>query len=704
MAERNIISRIASAIRNDQSETRANLEDPDQPVTQSQAMAVTGGHSHIPSINVNPDSARTYSAVYAADLVISQSLAATPIITYRRLEPRGKERATDHPIYRLLHDEPNAMHTAYMFKQTMQSWANRWGNAYAFIDRDQSETPTQLIPIHPAKIVVSRQNAQLFYHVHVNDEWRTVPSVDMLHISGLGDGIIGDSPIRLMARTIGIGMAAEQYSEQFFSQGLNASGYFSHPNQLSDKARANLKRDINERNTGLENAHKYMLLEEGVKFERTSIPAQEAQLIEARRFQPQDIARAFRVPLHKINDMSGSTHSNIEQEALNFLTDTLQPWFVNWEQELSRKLVTEDEKDRIFVEYLREAHLQADKQSQAEYWKALREMGAITPNEIREQNNMNPYEGGDSFISPMNMQTIGNDPTQSRSNESDKLNEIDARLSQLTEKLETRENQPAQHTATTDHTQSEDRSIRQRVILSQTHHDIILDAANRLIRKESNAMRKAAEKTLAAEDVDGFIQRVSEFYTSFESDVRTAMSPIVSAYARSIQAMAAQEIGEDAELTERMRDFIQQYLSGLAARHVGTSRQTLQNLARNADSPEAARELINSRLDEWENNRPTRIAEREIRQVKGAIVRETFTELGVERLRLVDFGDGSNQVSQALDGREVNIDEPFVQEGEQVAGVTFDRPLKHPPFSERDNLEIIAVQSSEDNEQNQGTE
>ena len=349
--------------------------------------APAAGHA---GVSVTPDSAMRTSAVWACVRVLSTGMGALPLHVYRDSPLGGKEKAKDIPVYNMLHRAPNPEQASFIFRQTAMAHICLWGNAYAEIQFDNFGQPIALWPIPPWCCRPLRtQDKQLFYQVTMPDsgEPRNLQPYRIWHVMGLGtDGMKGLSPIRQMMETLGISIAAEQFGAMFFGKGTNVGGIVEHPKTLTDLASGHLVKQLNEKYGGLSNAFRLILLEEGMKYQKVGIPPEEAQFIETRQFQIEDVARIFGVQQHKIGHLLHATFSNIEHQGIEFVTDTMLPWTVNFEQEYDRKLLP----DGLYTKHSLEGLLRGDTAARATFYKELFYLGSLSPDEIREKEDMNP--------------------------------------------------------------------------------------------------------------------------------------------------------------------------------------------------------------------------------------------------------------------------------------------------------------------------
>ena len=354
---------------------------------------------------VNGRTALQTTAVYACVRILAETIASLPLHTYR-YSPDGKAKAIDHPIYYLLHSEPNPEMTSFVFRETLMGHLLLWGNAYAQIIRDGRGRVVGLYPLLPNKMLVNRNDQGILYYQYEKDgQTFLLRNYEVLHIPGLGfDGLIGYSPIAMAKNAIGMALATEEYGAKFFANGASPGGVLEHPGVVKDPAR--IRESWNSVYQGSSNAHRVAVLEEGMKFQSIGIPPEQAQFLETRKFQINEIARIFRIPPHMIGDLEKSSFSNIEQQSLEFVMYTLDPWVVRWEQAIQRALFSETEKRQYFAKFNVDGLLRGDYQSRMNGYAVGRQNGWLSSNDIRELENLNriPAElGGDLYLINGNM-------------------------------------------------------------------------------------------------------------------------------------------------------------------------------------------------------------------------------------------------------------------------------------------------------------
>ena len=364
--------------------------------------------------NVNERSAMQMTAVYACVRILSESIAGLPVHLYQYVDSGSKQKALEHPLYRLLHDEPNPEMTSFVFRETLMTHLLLWGNAYAQIIRNGKGQVVALYPLMPNRMSVDRDDkGHLFYQYQMQDsDAPTAKSgtvilkpTDVLHVPGLGfDGLVGYSPIAMAKNAIGLSIATEEYGAKFFANGATPSGILEYPGTVKNPEA--IRESWNAGFGGSSNAHKVAVLEEGMKYTPIAISPNEAQFLETRKFQIDEIARIFRVPPHMVGDLEKSSFSNIEQQSLEFVKYTLEPWIVRWEQSLNRALLTETEKAAYFVKFNVDGLLRGDYQSRMNGYATARQNGWMSANDIRELENLDliPDElGGNLYLINGNM-------------------------------------------------------------------------------------------------------------------------------------------------------------------------------------------------------------------------------------------------------------------------------------------------------------
>lgn len=370
-----------------------------------------GGIEAKSGIKVSEKSALQSNAVYACVKVLAETIASLPLFVYKRLEPRGKERATTHPLHRLLHFRANPLMTSFEFRETLMGHILTWGNGYAELERNGAGRILNIWPLRPDRMRIEAEGLSLryFYTLPTGKE-EEIAKDNLLHIKGLSlNGYVGESVIGFARESIGLALATEEFGSRFFSNNAIAGGVYQHPGRLGKEARENLQKSLEKAHQGLTQSHRMMILEEGMKYEKIGIPPEDAQFLQTRKFQLAEIARLYRVPLHLIQELDRATFSNVEQQSIDYVVHTCRPWFVRWEQAMQRDLILESEWDEFFIEFLVSGLLRGDSESRNKAYATGRQWGWLSADDIREMENMNPLPDGigESYLVPMNMKALG---------------------------------------------------------------------------------------------------------------------------------------------------------------------------------------------------------------------------------------------------------------------------------------------------------
>ena len=364
---------------------------------------------------VNERSAMQMSAVYACVRILAESIASLPLHFYQYNDAGGKEKAVNHPLYWLLHDEPNPEMSSFSFRETLMTHLLLWGNAYAQIIRNGRGEVIALYPLMPDRMTVDRDARGRIYYEYARSDSDAntlgkkssviLSPEDVFHIPGLGfDGLVGYSPIAMAKQAIGMGLACDEYGAAFYQNGAQPGGVLEHPNVLKDPKR--VRESWNAIYQGSRNAHRIAVLEEGMTYKPITISPEQAQFLETRKFQIDEIARIFRVPPHMIGDLEKSSFSNIEQQSLEFVKYTLAPWISRWEQAIQRSLLLMSERTRYFARFNVEGLLRGDYQSRMNGYAVARQNGWMSANDIRELESLDMIpdeQGGNLYLINGNM-------------------------------------------------------------------------------------------------------------------------------------------------------------------------------------------------------------------------------------------------------------------------------------------------------------
>ena len=363
------------------------------------------GNGSEAGIEVTPTQARQMTAVSACIKVISETLGQISADVYKN-STNGKELAPTHSLFKIIHTSPNKIMTSTVFHQTMAATALEMGNSYARIWRDKymNVTELQIIPFADVKVKLSEDKRSVYYEVEGID--KIFQSWEILHIKGPGyNGIVGYSPLRIHANALGLGLAEQQFASKYFANGAVLSGLITVPGKATPDILERIRNTFQQTFGSSKNANKTMVLDNGMTYQANSANAEQSQLLESRKFSVTEIARIFRVPPHMIGDLTQSTNNNIEHQGLEFSKYTMIPWVRRFEQEYNSKLFKENEKEIYFVRFNVESLQRGDTITRTKMYVQAIQNGWLSPNEARQMEGFNKREGGDIYLTPLNMTT-----------------------------------------------------------------------------------------------------------------------------------------------------------------------------------------------------------------------------------------------------------------------------------------------------------
>lgn len=602
-----------------------------------------GGDLSAAGKRVTQDSVLGLPVFWRGVNLIAGSVAKIPMLTYKRLDNRGRDRAYEHPLYRRLHDKPNRFQSAYAFKRLLQYHLLVRGNAYCLKQPDY-----ELLPLHPDRMLpfYGQDNRRAYDYYAPDGKHYVLLQDEVVHLMGLSsDGLKGIDPISANKESLGAGLAAQEYSARFFENDATPGAYIKHPGVLAPEGREYLRNQWEQVHKGARNAHKVAVLWEGAEVHALSLTPEQSQLVATRQFDAEDQARVLGVQQHKVGILEHATFSNITQQDLEFLGDTLDPWLVLWEQTFNTEVLTErDQAAGIFAEFLRDAVLRMDPDARAsahvKYWG----IGKLSINEIRAQDNQNPIEGGDTYFVPMNMVPLDNalDPPEPAPD-------------------------AGEPTTTARWLPMEERSPAARQRLRRAYEPLFSDVASRIVRREVEQVGKAAKRLLATNDVNGFLGWVEQYYAGEVPRLQRDMLAVLTSYAGAVAAEAHREVsGTEGELD--LGDFVVAYGGAFAARWAGGNKRQLGQLLGDTPADQMAA-AIEKRLLVWQDLRPAEVARNEAVQAGTAFARQAFVLAGTPRLAWRSHS-GACPTCKEMDGRSVGQSEAFVGN------------LKNPPLRE----------------------
>lgn len=658
-----------------------SLENPNVALGQGFTLldVLGGGKTTAAGRRVNEEAALHVSAFFAGVNIIASAMGSLSCKLYRRRDDGGKEEERGHPLWQVLQLQPNPEMAATPYREAKQGHVLLRGNAYSEIVFSGRGQVLELWPIPPRSVDIVRRGGEMVYRVRIGEDEKFLPKEWVLHIAGLGgDGVSGWSVVRFARESLALGLASEEYGARFFSNNARPSGILSHPASLSDDAAKRLRNSWENASGGLSNAHRVAVLEEGVQWQQMGLSAEDSQFLETRQFQVREIARWLNIPPHKIGDLSDATFSNIEEQSLEFVQDTLMPWIRRWEQACNVKLLSASERAAgLFVEFPVQGLLRADVEKRGAFYQTRFNTGSITPNQIRALENENPIDGGDEAFVQINMMPLSQAMNMSPEERTAAMLAANGVI-------------PPEFRA------MERRDHRERLRVRAEYLDVLRDAAGRVVRGEVRNLRKAKKRLLKDGDVAAFREWLLEYYfREHPAFMIGQFAAPVGAYASAMARAAANEI--TLESVPRIEQFTELFLESFSHRYSASSRTELENLADQSDTPS---EDLETRFGEWmgedTDNQPRseRVASRVSTEFGNAVTSQVFAVGGIATLISRTVGDTCPYCT-ALDGRTVAIGEPMFQPGDEFQPEGTDTPLrfksivKYPPYHRGCNCIVV---------------
>lgn len=643
-----------------------SIENPRVPI--SRALEFLGGEPTAAGQRVTEEGAMKAVAVLAAVRVLAETVAHLPLNLYRRLQPKGKDVERQHRLFGILHDQPNPKMTAFTFRETQMVSLLLHANAYAEKQRNGKRDVVALWPLLPDRTRLVRNGSREYYEVKADGgRERRLDPADVFHLRTLSlDGFNGWFCVRLFREAIGVLLAMEEFGARWFGQGSRPAGAIMHPGVLDEKAHDQLRSSWERLHSGVGNAHRVAILEEGSKFEAIAVPPEESQFLQSQQFGVTQIARAFRIPPHMLGDLTRATFTNIEMQNLEFHQETMLPWLKRWEQEINRQLLTEEERPQLFAEFVPDAILRGDTVSRFKAYFTGRQGGWLSTNDVREKENMNPVDRGDDYLRPLNLVPVDDEASA----DTEDSPEPEGGDGQAAPEPERRANGSS--------------ALRRRLTLA--FQPLLRSTVARVLRIEARDVARAAERFLERGELREFQEWLREYY--FEKHpafITKRLEGAFQSFAESIAATAAEEIGVDPIEADRVENFTASYAAGYAARHSAASRREIERLVDSPPEGKSATEAVREAVEPWDSARAGRVAEDESHKLAGAAARMAFVALGIMAFRWRTFG-ADCPLCSLMDGKRVGSHAPFLGQGDALnpagdtAPLIVSTDIRHPPL------------------------
>ncbi len=622
-------------------------------------------------VDVNEFVALNFSAVYNAITIISQTVGSLPLHLFKRTE-RITQKAVNRPGYGVLHSVANPEMTAMTYRETTSAHELSWGNSYSEIVRNGMGQIVELWPIPPNRVTVRRAKKDdgtpgpLFYEINVGTGQPVfLPRERILHIPGLGfDGLIGYSVLTKARESIALGMATEEFGARFFGQGTAPIGSLETPEDLGD-GREDFAKEFQKGYAGLGKSHSVMILDRDMKYKPIGVKPEDAQFLQTRAFTVVEISRWFNIEPMKLKDHSKSSFNNITSLQTSHVIDCIRPWLVRREQNYNMQMLSPEERQQgYYYEHVVEGLLRGDWAARGEFYTKMFNVGAFSPNDILEKENMNPVEGGDErFVD---------------------LNKVP--LSMARKMIEIQDDEENSRGEPEGAKLIEYKSVTGRERISKRYYPLIKAAAKRIVNKEGNAVKNQTKKR-SQRSKASMEKWLDSFYRKLPGYIKQEVGPVFRSFAEAIIEESAKEIGVEPDLKE-LDTFINDYIERYAERHVESSHGQLVSLLnpkpdeKKKDKTETVEHRewaddIDDRVDEWseDDKRSEKIATNESVRLANAIFQTVAFGAGMSvvwRIR----GAKTCAYCRELNGKRVSKGQSFVDSGDVLNPKAGTGPMK----------------------------
>ena len=620
----------------------------------------------------SPEDALGLSAWWNAVAIIAGTMGSLPLKLYRK-EGERRVAVRDDPRYRLMFRRPNGWQTAFEWREMAQGHLLVRGNHYSRIVRDQLARPIAIVPLHPERVQPEVRGGEITYRFRTpNGGDELIPMRDMLHLRGLGsNGVTGYSVVAVARESLGYSLQLERFGSQFVENKGRPGGILQSDQVLQKEKRRELGEEWDRQFQG-GGLGKTAVIDAGLKWQQVGFSNEDAQWLGSRSHQVTEIARWTNLPPHFLKDLTRATFSNIEEQAIEFVVHTIRPWAERWEQRLDCMLLTEEEQGEFGFKFSLEALLRGDAASRGAFYQLLFNMGAITPNEIRAKEEMNPHEtGGDQAFVQVNLMPL------------DQAAETFGAMERSLGRAQggTGEARLIEASATERFEERAVRSITSRRRIMTAYRRLMEEAAGRIVNREVQDLRRIID---AVEDggVDEFLRRVDVFAEGLPESVRTVMGPVLTTYIELVATEASDEAGLEEPPQESIDRFRSSYVDRMAEGHTSETVGRLRNTALEAQGDAFGN--VRRMLDRWQANRAAEMGLRHVVAAGAGAARMIYT-MGRLDTVWVTAGD-TCPYCRKLSGRAVGPGERFLEAGDSIdpddgenEPLTVRRAVGHPP-------------------------
>lgn len=639
---------------------------------------------------VNITTAMRMSSYFGARRIITEDISKTAIHLYER-QPNGKRRATEHPLYAVVHDAANEEMAAETWRENATGHIFDHGNTFSWIDWDRGGRVKGLYLMDPARMQIWRgpkdRGGKLYYvYRFLDGSQQTYTFEEILNIPGPSrDGIVGMGIVDVMREAIGLGLTTEQFGATFFANGTHYGGWVLLKGRLENEEDvARLRRSINDAR-GAGAAHKWKVLEEGAEIKPIGIEPDKAQFLATRNFQVLELCRATRLGPHKLGVTEGTTsYASREQAAIDHVVDCLLSWYTRMAGPMRLRLLTPKERLKYFLEFDPRALLQGDMVAQMDYISKGVASGLFSPNKGLSVLNEDGYEGGDVHVMQAQMTPV-------------ELLGMFANASALTVTT----NPDGSSSSRYEFGSKEERKApeekrakvrggaKTRHLMVRKSQPKIAEAARAMVSAEVSDVRAAAEEMLGQRSAESFNTWLNRYYRDFPETVKTSLGPVLRDLGELVGANAASEVAAEEDL-DKLQEFLSGYLDTSGKRYAASSRTQLQALVRDAED---ALDAVNARLDEWDEKRADKVATRESVELANSVAKDVWRGAAITAVMWVNTSEKSCPYCTEMDGTVVGIEVAFADDGATLAPdgaepMQVDGAKGHPPLHQGCECEL----------------
>jgi len=633
----------------------------------------------VSDFEISADEAVQIATAFRCIVLLAENTASMPLPVYEDAQG-GRIKRRDLPVYNVLNHQANPYVTAMDFRSAMMWQACLYGTGYAEIVRSKMGEPVELwiIPSHRVRPVVGMD---VKFEITMPDNSKQTWAQDRIfRVNWMTDtGITGIRPLNLFKKVFEIAVNTDTYANSYFKNGGAPSGVLEH-NVKDPEMQKQMKADFKSAYTGKPGAHRLIFLEEGMKYIPISIPPNQGQMIESRKFNVIEVCRIFNVQPHKVFEMENTIKSNIEQSSQDFITTTLLPWAVRWQQSVYRDLITKDQKKKLYAEMMFDSLLRGDIETRYKAYATGRMWGWLSANDVRLKENESTIDGGDNYLTPMNMF------------DSRELTNYSEKLAEPTVKTESKSEVRTETRASRDKIQRKQAQARAK--LASRNRPVFASAGARIAKRQANEVKKAAKKFLPDGQTRQFLEWVDDYFGKAPDWIQRDIKAEALSLANAISDLAASQVDGETLPDEDVRTMIDDYSLNFGTRTAESKKAQLNKIVEENINSEELQAVIEERATEWEEKDGDKISANETVFIASMVARALFRHNGYTKLKFINTSGKSCPFCSQLDGQIVGISEPLIAEGESItasdgSGMKIYGAKMHTPIHQGCQCDIV---------------